>query len=52
MPGADAGVVIAAAALEKAERLVTGNAKHFERIAGPCCPSVKARDRMMKLSEL
>jgi tRNA(fMet)-specific endonuclease VapC len=34
MPVADADVLIAAATLEKAERLVTGNAKHFERIAG------------------
>ncbi|MGA2380496.1 MAG: PIN domain-containing protein [Spirochaetia bacterium] len=34
MPVADADVLIAATTLEKAERLVTGNAKHFERIAG------------------
>jgi len=34
MPVADADVLIAATTLEKAERLITGNAKHFERIAG------------------
>jgi len=34
MPVADADVLIAAATLEKAERLITGNVKHFERIAG------------------
>lgn len=34
MPVADADVLIAATTLEKAERLVTGNVKHFERIAG------------------
>jgi tRNA(fMet)-specific endonuclease VapC len=33
-PIADADVLIAAATLEKAERLITGNTKHFERIAG------------------
>ena len=30
----DADIFVAAVALEKAEALVTGNAKHFERIAG------------------
>jgi len=33
-PIADADILIASATLEKAERLVTGNTKHFERIAG------------------
>ena len=33
-PIADADVLIASATLEKAERLITGNTKHFERIAG------------------
>ncbi len=33
-PVADADLLIAAAALESAEGLVTGNARHFERIAG------------------
>ena len=31
---ADADILIASATLEKAERLITGNTKHFERIAG------------------
>ncbi len=31
---ADAAVLIAAATLERAERLITGNKKHFERIPG------------------
>lgn len=31
---ADADVLIAAATLERAERLITGNKKHFERIPG------------------
>jgi len=34
MPVADADVLIAATTLEKAERLITGNVEHFERIAG------------------
>lgn len=34
MPVVDADVLIAATTLEKAERLITGNVKHFERIAG------------------
>ncbi len=33
-PLADADVLIAAATLEKADRLVTGNARHFDRIPG------------------
>ena len=33
-PIADADILIASATLEKAERLITGNTKHFERIAG------------------
>jgi len=31
---ADADVLIAATALEKAEMLITGNSKHFERVSG------------------
>lgn len=34
---ADADALIAAAALEKAERLITGNVRHFERIPGLVC---------------
>jgi tRNA(fMet)-specific endonuclease VapC len=33
-PIADADILIASATLEKAERLITGSTKHFERIAG------------------
>jgi len=33
-PIADADILIASATLEKAERLITGNTRHFERIAG------------------
>ena len=33
-PIADADILIASATLEKAERLITSNTKHFERIAG------------------
>jgi len=33
-PIADADILIASATLEKAERLITGNTKHFERIPG------------------
>ena len=33
-PIADADILIASATLEKAERLITENIKHFERIAG------------------
>jgi tRNA(fMet)-specific endonuclease VapC len=33
-PIADADIFIGSATLEKAERLITGNTKHFERIAG------------------
>ena len=33
-PLADADVLIASAAIERAEKLITGNTKHFERIAG------------------
>jgi tRNA(fMet)-specific endonuclease VapC len=33
-PIADADILIASATLEKAEKLITGNTKHFERIAG------------------
>jgi len=33
-PLADADVFIAAATLEKADRLITGNARHFDRIPG------------------
>jgi len=33
-PIADADILIASATLEKADRLITGNTKHFERIAG------------------
>ena len=33
-PLADADVLIAAATLEKADRLVTGNVRHFDRIPG------------------
>ena len=33
-PIADADILIASATLEKAEKLVTGNTKHFERIPG------------------
>jgi tRNA(fMet)-specific endonuclease VapC len=33
-PIADADILIASATIEKAERLITGNTKHFERIAG------------------
>jgi tRNA(fMet)-specific endonuclease VapC len=33
-PISDADILIAAATLEKAERLITGNTRHFERIAG------------------
>jgi tRNA(fMet)-specific endonuclease VapC len=31
---ADADILIASATLEKAEKLITGNAKHFDRIRG------------------
>ncbi len=31
---ADADILIASAALEKADKLITGNARHFERIPG------------------
>lgn len=34
LPIADADILIASAALERAEKLITGNTKHFERIAG------------------
>lgn len=34
LPIADADLLIASATLEKAEKLITGNKKHFERIAG------------------
>jgi tRNA(fMet)-specific endonuclease VapC len=34
MPIADADILIASATLEKAEKLITGNAKHFDRIRG------------------
>ena len=33
-PIGDADILIASVTLEKAERLITGNTKHFERIAG------------------
>jgi tRNA(fMet)-specific endonuclease VapC len=33
-PIADADILIGSATLEKAERLITGNTKHFERIPG------------------
>jgi tRNA(fMet)-specific endonuclease VapC len=33
-PIADADILIASATLEKAEKLITGNTKHFERIQG------------------
>ena len=33
-PIADADILIASATLEKAEKLITGNTRHFERIAG------------------
>ena len=33
-PIADADILIASATIEKAERLITGNTKHFDRIAG------------------
>jgi tRNA(fMet)-specific endonuclease VapC len=33
-PIADADILIASATLEKAEKLITGNTKHFERIPG------------------
>jgi len=33
-PIADADILIASATIEKAERLVTANTKHFERISG------------------
>jgi len=33
-PIADADTLIASATLEKAEKLITGNTRHFERIAG------------------
>ena len=33
-PLADADVLVAAATLEKGDRLVTGNARHFDRIPG------------------
>ena len=34
LPIADADILIASAALERAEKLITGNAKHFDRIPG------------------
>ena len=34
MPIADADSLMASATLEKAEKLITGNAKHFDRIRG------------------
>ena len=34
MPIADADILVASATLEKAEKLITGNTKHFERIPG------------------
>jgi tRNA(fMet)-specific endonuclease VapC len=34
LPIADADILIASATLEKAEKLITGNTKHFERISG------------------
>jgi tRNA(fMet)-specific endonuclease VapC len=34
MPIADADILIASATLEKAEKLITGNTKHFDRIRG------------------
>jgi len=34
IPIPDADILIASATLEKAEQLVTGNRKHFERISG------------------
>jgi len=34
MPIADADILMASATLEKAEKLITGNAKHFDRIRG------------------
>jgi len=34
IPIPDADILIASATLEKAEKLVTGNRKHFERILG------------------
>jgi len=34
MPIADADILIASATLERAEKLITGNTKHFERIPG------------------
>ena len=33
-PIADADILIASATLEKADKLITGNTRHFERIAG------------------
>ena len=34
LPIADANILIASATLERAEKLITGNTKHFDRIAG------------------
>ena len=34
LPIADADILIASATLERAEKLITGNTRHFERIAG------------------
>jgi tRNA(fMet)-specific endonuclease VapC len=34
IPIADADILIASATLEKAEKLITGNTKHFDRIRG------------------
>jgi len=34
VPIADADILIASATLEKAEKLITGNTKHFDRIRG------------------
>ena len=34
LPIADADILIASATLEKAEKLITANTRHFERIAG------------------
>ncbi len=34
VPIADADILIASSTLEKAEKLITGNTKHFERIEG------------------
>jgi tRNA(fMet)-specific endonuclease VapC len=33
-PIADADILIASSTLEKADKLITGNTRHFERIAG------------------